>query len=62
MNVYSLYAVPNVVESIVSLNVATTESPGFLLTFAVTGPDGYRLFLALPSTILDVFPLIRMKH
>ncbi len=42
---YSLNAVPTLVESIVSLNVATTESPGFLLIFAVTGPDGYQIFL-----------------
>ena len=56
MNVYSLNAVPNVVESIVSLNVATTESPGFLLTFAVTGPDGVPAFFSLTFHDLRCFP------
>ena len=47
---------PMLVESIVSLNVATTESSDFLLIFAVTGPDGVPDFLNLIFQDFRDFP------
>ena len=54
---YSANAVPTIVESIVSLNVATTESSDFLLIFAVTGPDGVPDFLNLIFQDFSDFPI-----
>jgi hypothetical protein len=47
VNVYSAYVVPNEVEFIVSMNVATTESSDFLLIFALMIPDGVPVFFNL---------------
>ena len=55
--VYSAKAVPNVVESMVSLNVATTKSSDLLLIFAVTNPAGVPDFFKRTFHDLGDFPI-----
>ena len=57
MNVYSAKLVPNAVESILSLNVATIASSDFLLIFAETIPDGIPDFLKRTFQDFIDFPI-----
>ena len=55
---YSENVVPKVVESMLSLNVAAIESPGFFLTLAIIIPDGVPDFFKRTFQNLSRFPTI----
>ena len=56
VKVYSANEVPKVVESILSLNVAAIESPGFFLTLAIINPEGVPVFFKRTFQDLSRFP------
>ena len=58
MKVYSAKEVPKVVESILSLNVATMPSSDFLLTLARTIPEGVPALLKRTFHDRRAFPMI----
>ena len=62
VNVYSAYVVVKEVESILSLNVAAIESPGFFLTLAIINPDGDPVFFKRTFQDLSCFPQWQMKQ